>query len=111
LISRRIRDVELGAMQADVGANLPGQQRMLLGGIVADQQDRGRVKTSRIERCVFCGRPAPRRRRVIGGAVVVDVVGAEHGARELLQQVVSSLVVRFEPMTPIDGARRSSRSS
>src|ERR1019366_5299424 len=40
----RIHHIKFGAMQTDVGANLPRQQRMLVSRIVADQQDRGRVE-------------------------------------------------------------------
>ena len=54
LDGRRIRHVQLGAMQPNIAADLPRQQGMLLGGIVADQQDRRRAQTSRIEAVVFC---------------------------------------------------------
>ena len=85
----RIRHVELGAMQANVAANLPGQQRMLVGRIVADQQDRRRVgDVAHRSRCVWLARQRRGEGREVGGAVVVDVVGAQHQPRELLQQVI-----------------------
>src|SRR5208283_6022625 len=43
LDGRGIYQVQLGAMQANIGANLPRQQWMLLGGIISNQQDGGRV--------------------------------------------------------------------
>ncbi len=84
----RIDHIELRAVQAHVVANLPGQQRMLLGRIVADQQNRRRREDvghagSRI------GLAAQRRRkgREVGGAVMIDVVRLQHHAREFRQQV------------------------
>jgi len=47
---------------------------------------------------------APERRDqtgVISGAVVINVVGAERGARQALQHVILSFEVRFEPMKPM----------
>src|SRR5262249_59126699 len=38
----RVHHVKLGAVQANVGPDVPGQKWMLLGGIVADQQNRRR---------------------------------------------------------------------
>jgi hypothetical protein len=84
----RVRGVEPRLVQADVGADLPGEQRMLVGRVVADEQHRRRAEdvAHRRRRAVLpvqCGGQS----REVGGAVVVDVVGAEHHARELLQQV------------------------
>ena len=75
-------------MQANVVANLPGQQRMLLRRIVADQQDRGRVIdiAHAGSRAGFAGERRGESRK-IGRTVVVDVVGLQHHARELLQQI------------------------
>ena len=89
LDGRRIRHVQLGAMQANVAANLPGQQRMLLGRIVADQQDRRRVEhVAHRGRGVWLAGQRRSESREVGGAMMVDVVGAQHQARELLQQVI-----------------------
>ncbi len=51
-----------------------------IAGAVGDLAHRGRLR--------LVGGDGARERRKIGGAMVVDVIGAEHGARELLQQVV-----------------------
>src|SRR5579862_2582891 len=75
-------------MQADIIANLPRQQRMLLGRIVADQQNR--------RRCINVGHAGSRIRlaakshsegREVGGAVMVDIVRLQHRAREFREQV------------------------
>ena len=77
--------IESGAVQAHVGAQIPGQERMLLGGIAANQQNR-----QRRGRLAQTGRPArmpgesPRKSRVIRAALMVDVVGAENRPREFL---------------------------
>ncbi len=103
LDGRGIHHVELGAMQPHVGANLPCQQRMLVRRIVADQQDRRRIADI-AHRCrrVRLSRQRRGESREVGGAMVVDVVRAQHQPRELLQQVVLFVLVRFEPITPIE---------
>ena len=94
LMRIRIHDVHPRAMQAHVGANLPRQQRMLVGRIVADQQDR-RSFADLAHRCRGILFTCQRRResREVRRAMVVDVVGPQHQPRELLQQVV--LFVRW----------------
>src|SRR5438105_3103896 len=76
-------------MQPDIVPNLPSQQRMLLRRIVANQQDR-----RRIEHVAHAG-ARPRffrhrggKRRKVGGAVVVDIIGLKGYASELLQQII-----------------------
>ncbi len=76
-------------MQPDVVADLPRQQRMLVRGIVSDQQDRrgvvhlahgrGRVRLALQSGCES---------REVGGAVMVDVVGLQHDPRKLRKQVI-----------------------
>src|SRR5580658_4943697 len=76
-------------MQPDIIPNLPRQQRMLLGRVVADQQNR-----RRIEYVPHTGRGFPLSRksryqgREVRSAMVVDVVSTKNHASELLQQVV-----------------------
>src|SRR5271165_743929 len=89
LDGRGIHQVEPGAMQANVGADLPRQQRMLVCGIIADQQDGGRVVYVAHGRghIAFSSQRGSESREV-GSAMMVDVIGSQHQARELLQQVV-----------------------
>src|SRR5271165_6579624 len=86
---RRIYDVQPAAMQSDVGTDLPCQQGMLFGGIIADQQNGRRVLyVAHGRRCVRFSCKRRGKGREVGGAVVIDVVGAQHQPRKLLQQVV-----------------------
>ena len=75
---------------ADGGANLPGYERILLRGIVADYEDRARgvdighggLRRQRIcaeSRCQAC---------VIGRAVMIEIVRAEIQAREAIKEIV-----------------------
>src|SRR5438045_8939222 len=76
-------------MQANVVANPPGQQRMLISRIVPDQQNRScAVKlTHRFGLSRFA---AQRRRQsgIVSRAMVVDVVRLEHDASKLREQIV-----------------------
>ncbi len=81
-----IGDVETRSLQADAGANLPGESRVLLGGIVAEEQNglrAGKVAEGGFDFAVERGGKGG----VVGGAVVVDVVGGEDGAGELLEEI------------------------
>src|SRR5690242_18789399 len=76
-------------MQPHIIPNLPGQQRMLFGGIVPNQQNGWRMEY--VTHAGGGSRFALKRRsqgREVGGAVMVDVVGLQYHARELLQQVI-----------------------
>ncbi len=84
-----IRNVDAAAVQPDVGADLPGQHGVLFGGVATDQQN-GR---SRLEIAQGSGRRFVLRRRlgkrgIVRGAVMVNIVGADHHPRKLLQQIV-----------------------
>ena len=62
---------------------------MLFGGIAADEQDApARGDVAQAGGFARMAGEGAGKGRVVGGALVVDVVGAEHRARELLQQVV-----------------------
>jgi hypothetical protein len=62
---------------------------MLIRRIVADQQNRGRVQHvahgSRSSRLAVERR---RQGRVVGGAVMIDVVGLEHDAGKFRKQII-----------------------
>ncbi len=75
---------------ADRGTNLPGDQRVLLGRIVADEQDRVRFVQLRHRGAGVAGLRAQRgdQARVIGGAVMIDVVRADGRARDAPQQII-----------------------
>ena len=76
-------------MQPNIIPNLPRQQRMLLGRIIPDQQNRRRVKY--IAHAGGGFRFSRKRRgksREVGRPVMVDVVGLQNHARELLQQII-----------------------
>ena len=75
---------------ANSGANLPSDQRILLGGIVANQQHSIRIVDIGHGRQLFvgvwpeCGGESG----VIRGAVMINVVGAQSGASKAVQQIV-----------------------
>ena len=75
---------------ADAGANLPGDQRILLRDVVADQQNRVRVVNIRHggERILRVRAESGGEAGVVGGAVMIEIVGAESDAREAIQQIV-----------------------
>ena len=83
-----VRDVEAGVVEADVGAEIPGGERGLVGGIAAEEHDGGgglgvALGGGEVSAAGECGGEGG----VVGGAMVVDVVGVEDGARELLEEV------------------------
>src|SRR5579884_4151304 len=62
---------------------------MLLGGIVADQQDRPRGhRLAQRRRDVLLAGNGLGKRRIISGAVMIDIVRSQNRTSELLQQVV-----------------------
>src|SRR5882762_6921884 len=81
---------ELGAEVADAGANLPSGERILVGRVVADEKNRfGMVKLIHGQQgisSVFTQRGD--QASVICGAMVIDVVGAEGGAGQALEEIV-----------------------
>ena len=84
-----IRNIEAGAVEADVRAQVPRGQRILVRRVAAEDHDGGGGLV------VLLGRGAAGvaghdlvEGGVVGGAVVVDVVGAEDGPSELLEEVV-----------------------
>ena len=88
-----IGDVEFGSIEADIRADVPCRERRLLGGIAADQQQcrglhditlRGEAGLAGLRCALERGGEGDK----VGGPMVVDVIGAKHGASELLQQVV-----------------------
>ena len=76
-------------MQPDIVSDLPCQQRMLLRRIISDQQNRRRVVHIAHGRGgVRLCRKRRSKSREVGGAVMIDVVGPQHHAREFLQQII-----------------------
>src|SRR5215472_17004583 len=86
----RAESVQLGAVMTDAGANLPGDQRILMGGVIADEQHRLRlVELLQGESAAGCAiTQSGDQSGVIGSAVMIDVVGAEGRACKLLEQVI-----------------------
>src|SRR2546423_7137808 len=85
-----MKNVELGGVMPNTAANLPGGERILIGGIVADEQNGfGLVELLHGEEGIG-GAIGERGHQagVVGGAMVIDVVGSEGGAREPLQQII-----------------------
>src|SRR5262249_13712722 len=81
-------DVEARLMEANVGAEVPGGAWGLAGGVAADDEDRGVVlRVAQGGGAVGLTGECLREGDVVGSAVVVDVVGAEYGAGELLEEV------------------------
>src|SRR6185437_11872068 len=84
-----VNDIQPRLVQANVVANLPRQQRMLVRRIIANQQNRRRTRHiahagGQILFPVKCGSEC----RKVGCAVMVNIVRSQHHARELLQQVI-----------------------
>ena len=83
LDGRRVDDVKLRAPQPYVRPYLPRQKRMLIRGVVADQQNRGRgqhvAHGGRLSRLAVQRR---RESREVGGPMMIDVIGLEHGPRK-----------------------------
>ena len=85
----RIHDKKFCLIQADIGADIPCQQRMALCGIIADQQDgRSAGDVTHGGRGVFFSGDGAGKAGKIGCAVVINVVGAQHRSRELLQKII-----------------------
>ncbi len=74
------------------GANLPGHQRILFAGIVAHQQEgrrRGQIAhASQRSAPGGTARASSSHAGVIGGAVMIDVVGADGRASDASEQIV-----------------------
>ena len=109
---RVIDDKEPGVVQAYVGAQIPREQGVLRGGVVAEKQNgrrrrclaqRGRALASAIERAHKGG--------IIRGAVVIDVVGSKNGTGKLLQQIVLFIGGAIGADHPDRAGRRGSRES
>jgi hypothetical protein len=74
---------------AEVGAQVPGEERVLFGGIAADEQDGlRRFGVAQAGGAAGGSGEGLGEARVVGGADVVDAVGGEDRAGEFLQQVV-----------------------
>ena len=74
-----VDDVEARLVMAHAGANLPGDQRILLRDVVADQQNSGRVVNVRHggERSLGVRAESRGKPGVVRGAMVVEIVGAQ----------------------------------
>ena len=89
-----IDDEELGAEMADARANLPRGEWILIGRIVADEENGLRViKLIHRQQGIggaFATKGAQRgdQAGVVGGAMVIDIVGAEGGAGQALEEVI-----------------------
>ena len=90
LISRGIDDEKFAGEMADAGANLPGHQRILIGGIVAHQQHGFRFVQlfHRQHRIASAIAESGHQAGEIRGAMMVHVVGAERGAGHALEQII-----------------------
>src|SRR5260221_2773 len=85
-----INDGKFQIVVANAGTNLPGGRGILIGGIVADQKNRaGFVKLLHGEQGIL-GVVTERgdQASVVGGAVVIDVGGAESFARKFLEKII-----------------------
>ena len=84
-----IRNVETRTIEANVGAQFPGEERMLVGGIAADEQDGwGGCDVAEAGGLVLVSGEGAGEGCVVGVALVVNVVGVEDRARKFLQQVI-----------------------
>jgi hypothetical protein len=85
----RIYEEELRLVEPHVGAQRPCEGGMLLRWIVAEQQNCGsRAGIAQGGGAIGVAGQCANEADVVGSAVMVDIVGAEHGACELLQQIV-----------------------
>ena len=75
--------------QPYIVANLPCQQRVLLRRIVPNDQNRRRIVN--ISHAGSQSRLSMKRRsqsREVGRTMMINIVGVQHHARELLQQII-----------------------
>ena len=120
----RIHDVKPRTVVPDGSANLPGHQRILLAGVVAEEQSRGRrgqfAHGGENSAARSAARSAPDRRSarscpcqiggqrhqpgIIRGAMVVDVIRAHRRARNASQQVILLIRGAIRAIEP-DGVR------
>ena len=78
----RIGNVKAGAIEAHVGAQQPGEQRMLVGRIAADEQNgAGGSDVAQAGGLAGVSGECAGEGRVVCGALVIDVVGAESTVR------------------------------
>ena len=84
-----IDNEQFGPVQAYVAADIPSQQRMLFSRIVANQKDGRRAGhiTHGGGGILLSGNGA-RKSGKVGGAVMVNAIGGQHGAGKLLQQII-----------------------
>jgi hypothetical protein len=76
-------------IQTHIGAEFPREQRMLFSRIAADEQDGGSVgNVTEAGGAIVAAGKRVRKGRIVGGALMVDIVGTQNCARELLQQVI-----------------------
>src|SRR5258708_9853111 len=96
-------------MMTNAAANLPGNKRVLIRWIVADQEHSfGFVKLIQGQQGVGGAIAESREQsRVIGSAVMIDVVGAKGDARKALQKIVFLVrcAVRTDEANGIPAAR------
>ena len=84
-----VRHVDAGTIQSHIGAKRPCKQRMLLGRIAANKQN-GRSCADLAQSRGFAGLTSERvgKCRVVGSALMIDVVSAQHRTRKFLQQII-----------------------
>src|SRR5579862_8998129 len=85
-----VDDEEARTVMANRGANLPGNKRVLLRSVIRYQQ--GGIRSVYVRHCgerIFGARAeSGGEAGVVGGAVMIDIVGAERGAGEAVEQIV-----------------------
>ena len=85
----RVDDVEMSAIEANIVANLPREQWMLIGWIPSNQKNGPRfqyVNHTRRRCCILAKRC--KEAGVIRSSPMVDVVRLQQGSRKLLKDVV-----------------------
>ena len=83
-----ICNVDAGSVVAKIGAQVPCQQRMLFGRIVAEKKNGRSCSCVRnAGKAAFLTGQGAGEGNVIGGAMVVNIVGSESAARNFLEKV------------------------
>src|SRR5579862_1955371 len=90
LAGTSVECVKTQTMMAEAGANLPGNERILLGDVVSNQQHGWCIVDVRHggERIFRARTEGGGETRVVRGAMVVEIVGAESDAREAIEEII-----------------------
>ena len=83
-----IRKIDAGVVVPNIGAQVPGEQRMLLRRIVSENKNsRSGSGIGDAGQAMFLASQCADERDIIRGAMMVDIICAKSAARNLLQKI------------------------